>query len=179
MSLMGKLIIITGGPGSGKTTLLQALKLRGFMTYDEVPRFLIEKYLIEDQSLLPWNNLDSFAEKCLREMIRQKYSALEYNISFSDRAIGDILAYLKIGKIDPLAEYWEEAKKGYCNDVFLLKPQEEFYVQDEVRPHTFSEALEIHKEIESIYNQLGFTVNLIPYTTVENQIDVITDTIGL
>lgn len=149
------------------------------MTFDEVPRFLIEKYLEEDQSLLPWNNLDFFAEKCLDEMTDQKKKAVGYDVAFVDRAIGDILAYLNIGHKEIPSGYIQKAKNGYCCNIFLMKPQEEFYVQDSVRPHTFSEALEIHQEIERIYDQLGFTINLIPFDTVENQIEIIIEILGV
>ncbi len=37
------IVIISGGPGAGKTTLLNALAERGYATYPEIPRQLIEQ----------------------------------------------------------------------------------------------------------------------------------------
>ncbi len=38
-------VIISGGPGAGKTTLLEALAKRGYPTFSEVPRMLIEQQM--------------------------------------------------------------------------------------------------------------------------------------
>jgi predicted ATPase len=86
---------------------------------------------------------------------------------------------MKIGNLPIPDEYKEEAKTGYNRNVFLLMPQSDFYVQDEVRPHSFSEALEIHHEINNIYNSLGFSVHLISRLSLEDQISFITRTLGL
>jgi predicted ATPase len=176
---MGEFVIISGGPGSGKTTLINELENRGYKTFGEVPRQLIVRFLIEDQARLPWNDLKSFAELCLYEMKRQKRETKQSPVSFADRAIADILAYMKIGNLPIPDEYKEEAKTGYNRNVFLLMPQSDFYVQDEVRPHSFSEALEIHHEINNIYNSLGFSVHLISRLSLEDQISFITRTLGL
>lgn len=151
---MNKTVIITGGPGSGKTTLLSRLKDLGFRTCPEVPRQLIEESLEKGSELLPWIDLEAFAGACYEEMIRQRDSADDFPL-FVDRAVGDIIAYMNIGDLDGWI-YRSGAVEGYCETVFLLKPDRGIYIQDEVRPHSYVEALAIHEEIRRVYQSLGF-----------------------
>jgi predicted ATPase len=173
---MGKLIIISGGPGSGKTTLLDQLRKQGYKTYDEVPRFLIEKNLKENNDLLPWVNLPDFARLCHGEMMKQKNN--QYGTAFVDRAIGDIIAYLQIGSFCG-DEYRTDAAEGYSKSVFLLRPHRDIYIQDEVRPHSFEEAIEIHDKIRKVYTSLGFTIVEIPHGKVDSQVAIIKREMGL
>jgi predicted ATPase len=166
-------IIITGGPGSGKTSLLNKLNDSGFQTFSEVPRFIIKQELLKNKPVLPWSDLRSFSELCFIEMMTQKQDALEFDLSFVDRAIGDILAYLEYGKLKVPELYKSEAILGYDNKVFILKPQENIYEQDEVRPHTFQEALIIHDIISKTYRVLGFQIFEIPYVSLETQLEMI------
>ncbi len=172
----GELIIISGGPGSGKTTLLEYLKNSDFDTFDEVPRILIERNLQEKSHMLPWKNLSGFARLCYLEMMKQKNNT--YPFAFVDRAIGDIIAYLHMGGLSG-NEYQQEAVEGYNNLVFLMKPQKEIYIQDDVRPHSFNEALDIHREIVRVYDNLGFRIIEIPFEPVEKQASSILRELGL
>lgn len=167
---MGNLTIISGGPGSGKTTLLENLSRRGYCTFEEIPRLIIERNLRENSALLPWINLPEFARLCFIEMNKQKINLCE--TAFVDRAIGDIIAYLHIGGFDG-DEYRTDAVEGYERTAFLLRPHREIYIQDEVRPHSYEEALIIHKEIHRVYTSLGFSIREIPFGDVNDQIAII------
>jgi len=167
---MSRLIIISGGPGSGKTTLLESLKCCGYKTFEEVPRLLIKKNIKEENGLLPWINLPEFAKLCFSEMVEQKSNNNE--TAFVDRAIGDIIAYLHIGGFSG-EKYRTDAVKGYDRSVFMLCPHRDIYVQDEVRPHSFEEALAIHEEILNVYSSLGFRIIEIPFGEVKDQISII------
>ena len=174
---MGELIIITGGPGSGKTTLLEELKSRGFQTFPEIPRQIIEKNLNEGTELLPWVDLRAFAGECYRRMINQK-AGVRGAYAFVDRAVGDIIAYMHIGGLDG-EEFVSHAVEGYDNTVFIIKPSPDLYIQDEVRPHTLEEALEIHKEIEIVYINLGFSITCLPAGSAAAQADLVIKKLGL
>lgn len=69
------IVIISGGPGAGKTTLLNALAERGYATYPEIPRQLIEQESLKQDGILPWHDLPAFAELCYDAMLVQKQSA--------------------------------------------------------------------------------------------------------
>lgn len=174
---MGALIIISGGPGSGKTTLLEELNSRGFQTFPEIPREIIEKNLNEGTELLPWVDLQAFAGECYRRMVHQK-AGVRGAYAFVDRAIGDIIAYMHIGGLDG-EKFIPHAVVGYENTVFLMKPSPDIYIQDEVRPHSFGEALEIHKEIERVYRTLGFSIVCLPAGSTAFLADLVVKKLGL
>lgn len=164
-------IIITGGPGAGKTTLANALGHHGFNVYPEGSRTLIEQQSKLDDGVLPWTNLSAFAELCLELMTEQKQIALaDTNMSIMDRAIPDICAYLEQGGIE-VSKPYRNASLGYHQKVFLCAPQREVYVQDEVRPHPFTEALEIHQKLVKVYQDFDYEVVNVPWGRVAERVE--------
>lgn len=166
--------IITGGPGSGKTTLLDALAAHHCTTFSEVPRMLIEEQSKREDGILPWNQLAAFAELCFIEMMRQKHKASSSeSLSFLDRAIPDICAYLNFGNEQVPSEVLEQAKTGYQSIVFTCEPNIETYVQDEVRPYPFEEALQIHRQLIEQYQSLGYRCITVPFSHLDQRVDFV------
>lgn len=165
-------IIISGGPGAGKTTLLHALAERGFTTFNEVPRDLIEQQSQLENGILPWDNLPAFAELCLEAMQQQKQQAMSEKVAFLDRAIPDICAYLS-GAGLPLAQRYLAGSRGYHHQVFFCQPNEFTYVQDEVRPYPFSEALELHQQLLTSYQNLGYHIIEVPWASVSERAEFV------
>ncbi|MGR5207095.1 AAA family ATPase [Vibrio alfacsensis] len=173
-----KPIIITGGPGAGKTTLVKALSEFGYATFEEASRRLIAEQSRIPNGVLPWTNLPAFAKLCLALMRKQKHQALCHEIAFVDRAIPDIAAYLKIGGCSVERAFAVEGI-GYHHLVFACRPEAAIYVQDEVRPHRFEEALQIHQTLVDTYAGQGYQVVDVPWGTVEDRVAFIRRASGL
>lgn len=173
-----KPIVITGGPGAGKTTLLNALGDLGCVTFAESSRTLIEQQSQMDDGILPWNNLPQFARLCLELMSEQKQQAQSHEVAFVDRAIPDIVAYLRLGGCDVEPAFISQSA-GYHSQVFTCRPEAAIYEQDEVRPHSFEEALEIHQTLVEIYSALGYQVVEVPWGTVKDRVEFVRGAIGL
>ncbi|MCF7482167.1 AAA family ATPase [Vibrio sp. J1-1] len=164
-----KPIVITGGPGAGKTTLLNALGQQGYATFAEGSRTLIEQQSQLEGGILPWNNLPEFARLCLELMSEQKQQAQSHEVAFVDRAIPDIIAYLRIGGCNVAPVFMHESA-GYHSQVLTCQPEASIYVQDEVRPHSFEEALAIHQTLVTTYAELGYEVVEVPWGTIEERV---------
>ncbi|MDG3086843.1 AAA family ATPase [Vibrio hannami] len=170
---MTKPIIITGGPGAGKTTIINALSEMGHATYPESSRRLIEEQSAIENGVLPWHDMAGFVKLCLGVMGDQKLQALyDDGYSFLDRAIGDLSAYSIMSGLTPSGEL-KEAALGYYSTVFVCRPNKVTYVQDEVRPYPFEQAIEIHELLVSTYQSLGYEVIEVPFDTVLARCDFI------
>ena len=60
-----------------------------------------------------------------------------------------------------------------------FRPEASIYVQDEVRPHSFEEALEIHQSLVDIYAELGYEVVEVPWGSVLERVGFVRRVIGL
>ncbi|OEF04501.1 AAA family ATPase [Vibrio genomosp. F10] len=168
-----KPFIISGGPGAGKTSIIECLASMGYCTAAEASRTLIEQQSCSDNGILPWTNLSAFAELCLALMTEQKQAAQKSRrIAFMDRAIPDICAYLKQGKL-PIEQRYMTGCDGYQPIAFLCQPEWSIYAQDAVRPHPFEEALEIHEQLLSTYLELGFDVIQVPWGEIRDRAEFI------
>lgn len=162
-----KPIIITGGPGSGKSTLLQALANDDFNCLEEVSRQLIIEQQAVNGKLMPWLDLQAFAEECYKRMLPQ-HSTKNKRITFCDRGILDIAAYLQQKKQDICNKYLF-AKELYSPTVFICPPWKEIYKNDPQRPQNFEESVSIYNSIVYIYKKEGFNLIEIPFDSVENR----------
>lgn len=172
------IVIISGGPGAGKTTLLNALAERGYTTYPEIPRQLIEQESLKQDGILPWHDLPAFAELCYDAMLVQKQFAQSASMAFLDRAIPDICAYLLGAEQVVPAEYWQ-ASLEYHPQVFMCEPNSTTYQQDEVRPYAFEEALQIHQRLVNTYSELGYECIDVPMASIEQRVGFVLATLSV
>lgn len=172
-----KKYIITGGPCSGKSTLIEALRNQGFSCFNEIARKVIQQEIETGTLRVPWLALENFSLLVLEEMIVDL--AIQSNeITFYDRGIVDIIAYLINGKKKVDQIYYETLKKYPVNTtVFFCPPWEEIYRNDEERKESFSEAEKISSAIYNAYEELGFTIKVLPKLKIEERISIIEELI--
>ncbi|ACF13758.1 conserved hypothetical protein [Chloroherpeton thalassium ATCC 35110] len=170
-------IIITGGPGSGKSTLLEALKRKGYTCYDEVSRRLIKQEAERQSGILPWDNLPAFAEMVFSEMLAQHNEAEQKpGTCFFDRALPDVLGYLKNSNLPTPARYIDVINRcSYERNAFILPPWSEIFVQDSERPQTFHESVSLYHSLFDAYSEQGFRLWKVPFGTIDERIAFVED----
>ena len=171
-------IIITGGPGAGKTTLIDALSTKGYQTFAESSRQLIEEQSQLADGILPWIDLPGFARLCLAAMQAQKQQATQFDVAFLDRAIPDICGYLQQAGLNIEPCYISESE-GYHRQVFFCRPEHSIYEQDEVRPYPFEGAVAIHNALVEVYQELGFEIVEVPFMSILERVQFVQHHLGL
>ncbi|MGL4827927.1 MAG: AAA family ATPase [Vibrio sp.] len=172
------LVIISGGPGAGKTTLLDALAAHGYKVFPEIPRQLIELESLKESGILPWHDLPAFAALCYDAMLVQKRSVQSESMVFLDRAIPDVCAYLLGAELTVPAKYWS-ASLGYYPQVLMCEPNSSTYQQDEVRPYSLEEALQIHHRLMKTYSELGYECIDVPMAPIEQRVAFVLTTLSV
>jgi len=174
-------IVISGGPGAGKSTLLNVLKQRGYHCSDEVSRQLIQEQVLLNTENVPWKNLSAFADLVLERMIEEYNKSLHAEgMTFFDRAIPDIVAYLKAGKIE-ITDQYEQAivKYPYHQNIFMAPPWETIYVNDSERWQTFAEATALYHMLTETYKSAGYTLIELPFCSAEKRADYVLEKLAL
>lgn len=167
--------IISGGPGSGKTTLIRELLARGETCCPEVSRELIREQMLTGGTLLPWNNLEHFAQECARRMRQQLAAAPADCRVFFDRGLPDVIGYLRRAGLE--TSELADARALYGPIVFFAPPWPAIYVNDPERPQSYAESCELSVHIRAAYLELGFQIVDLPRTAVGARADFIQNTL--
>lgn len=166
-------IIISGGPATGKTSLIAGLENLGYNCFHEVSREIIKQSLDENTDILPWKDLPAFSKRVVNQRIAQ-FAAAKAGLNFYDRSVVDSLAYMhKDGQV-PLAEWSDWTKKNaYHPQVFVTPPWREIFENDNERRESWETLLDIHQHILWSYQNLGYSVIIVPELTVSRRIEFI------
>ncbi|MBB5646366.1 AAA family ATPase [Pedobacter cryoconitis] len=168
--------IISGGPGSGKTTLINGLQQQGYFCSEEISRKMIIQETAKGSFCLPWIDISCFSAKVLQEMIFAWNQAPTAAITFFDRAIPDIIAYLNVAEVPVPEEYYTAlALHPYHKQVFIMPPWESIYVNDSERWQTFEEAVIINEAIRKAYTTCGFELIDVPKNSQTERVAFILD----
>lgn len=173
MDISGK-YIISGGPGAGKTTLIDELRRRGYTVSDEVSRKMIMQEVELGSDCLPWKDIACFSDKVLDDMLIALGSSSSSLLTFFDRGIPDIIAYLLVAGL-PVPEKFHAAlaTQPYCKRVFILPPWEEIYVNDPERWQSYTEAMAISEVICSTYLSYSFELIIVPPAPLAERVDFV------
>jgi len=168
--------IISGGPGSGKTTLIDELKQSGYTCSPEVSRRVIMEEVARGSDCLPWKDIVCFSDQVLLGMQEALELSTFSPLTFFDRGIPDIIAYLRIAGL-PVHDKFMEAmkKKPYHLRVFILPPWNAIYINDPERWQSFAEATTIYQAIRESYTSFGFELIEVPEGTVSSRMAFILD----
>ncbi len=162
---------IVGAPCSGKTTTIEILEKRGYNVVQEMARdIVIEEQSKKGGSLFPWIVIHKFQLKILRRYLEAE-DRIKEGVVFSDRGIGDGLAYYYHEVIRPPEELVREVKKKRYNKVFYLDALE--YKTDRVRNEGKEVASRVGRKILETYRKFGYKVVIVPVMPVEERVEFI------
>ncbi|WP_298556735.1 ATP-binding protein [uncultured Algibacter sp.] len=170
-----KKIVITGGPGTGKSTLITELTKRGHICLEEISRQVILDAKKQGIDQLFLTNPLLFSELLLKGRQQQFIEADIYKnqIVFFDRGVHDILAYMNyIGDTYP-QNFIETCENSVYNSIFILKPWEAIYTDDNERYETFNQAQKIHSHLINTYQSYNYNLIDVPFGTVKERADFI------
>lgn len=134
--------------------------------------------LAEGSACMPWLDLNCFAEKTLECMKRLHAGSAGSTLTFFDRGIPDIMAYLRAAGLPVNGKYDSLLKEyPYNKMVFLLPPWREIYVQDPARWQTFDEAEGLYLEIKETYRHTGHHLYELPKSSVDERVAFVKETL--
>lgn len=177
-----KRIVITGGPGTGKTSIINELKKKNFHCFDEIIRALTLAAKKESDSTTHISNPIAFVDdpmlfntNLINGRIEQFIQAktLEKSISFFDRGIPDVLAYMSFFNQKYGDHFTNACSKHTYNHVFLLPPWKAIYRSDNERFETFDESQKIHIQLKQTYTSFGYKIIDVPFGTIKDRTDYI------
>ena len=148
--MKSKRIVVTGGPGTGKTVLISSLENNGYHCFHEVIRTM---------------TLDALGDVSLEDQLVNPIDFVKDAKSFNDELIN-------------ARRYADLCSKNRYDEVLILPPWKEIYVQDNERMENFEQACGIHAQLENTYIQLGYKPVEVPFGTIENRLQFVIDHIN-
>jgi len=172
-------IIVTGGPGMGKTSLIEKLGQMGYACIQESGRHIIQAELKSGGNRLPWADRQGFAwEMFYRALADYKRAQANNILTLFDRGLPDVIGYLMLCQLPIPDSTWSAAKTyRYHPQVFIAPPWQAIYVTDNERKQSFQEAEATYKVMANVYTQLGYSLIVIPKTTVDERAQFIIENI--
>jgi len=171
---MNQKYVITGAPGTGKTTIINCLKKQGFSCSNEISREIIADQIESGGDVVPWKNLNAFSQRVATMRKVQYKNATENKIHFFDRGLIDVIAYMRIDKIDTDKNLIEACKKTkYANSIFYTPIWEEIYINDMQRKENITRAIKIEETLLTCYKSFGYNLIEIPKIAIAERVDFV------
>ncbi|WP_249356315.1 AAA family ATPase [Maribacter sp. ACAM166] len=185
--MSSKRIVITGGPGTGKTVLISSLEENGFHCFHEVIRTMTLDALngikFDDTLVNPIAFVDdakSFNDQLISARLTHFTEGKIINKKhlFYDRGLPDVLAYMNYFEQAIEKRYVDICSENRYDEILILPPWEEIYVQDTERMENFEQACGIHDYLEKIYIELGYKPIQVPFGTIGERLQFVLELIN-
>lgn len=163
-----EIYVISGGPGTGKTSVINELA-KEFKILKEAARELGDKDSRFKGKSVKEIRMKEFQDAIFEFQKKQIENLKENEIVFSDRGLGDTIAYYKFYKIQVPEKIINYSKKFRYSRVFILEPLD-FYEKDELRKEEKEEQLEIQNLVVESYRELGYEIIKVPLMSVEERV---------
>ncbi|AWX45884.1 hypothetical protein HME9304_02915 [Flagellimonas maritima] len=182
-----KKVVITGAPGTGKTSLINRLEDKGFYCFHEIIRDMTSKArnniksdVVGSNPLVFVKDARQFNKDLLyaRTQHFKKSLDLDIAISFFDRGIPDVLAYMDFFGQDYNEDFIAACENNRYDEIYIVPPWKEIYVSDNERLESFDEAEEIHEVLMGTYTRFGYKPITVPKNTVEERISFVLSTLN-
>ncbi len=166
-----KVYAISGGPSVGKTTIINEFKRQEYKTLREAARQVAEtdKRFI-GKSVKETNKQDF--QDAIFQFQKKMLENIKKGEIFSDRGLGDTIAYYKLYKLKIPQELVDFAKRFRYARVFILDFLN-FYKPDSLRQENEEEQKKIHEEIIKAYEELGYEIIKVPFMSVQDRVSFI------
>ncbi len=178
MNSTKNLFVITGAPGSGKTPIVRELMALGFKGVDEPAReVLAQQRAIGGGSVYDRDRrlfCDLMLSRALADFDRMGGAQTPV---FFDRGIPDQIGYAELFGLDTSMAESAAAGHRYNDVVFALPSWPEIYVTDSERTMTFESAQAFGERVRNVYEDLGYTVVVVPRDTIGARARFIVETV--
>lgn len=173
-------IIITGAPGTGKTTLINAIKELGYCCFDEASRIVIKQEQELGGDCFPWDNIYGYSKKVMEIMQKQYIWDCTKELYFFDRAVPDVIAYLKHANVDIPSDCYNVLNRFPVDStlVFFAPCWEAIYINDAQRPESIDHSRKLHVALLNTYVNLNYNIVMLPKTSVAERANFILQTIN-
>lgn len=164
--------VITAGPSAGKTSTIRELSARGYRTAPEGARVVLDQLVSEghDPKEFREENPQEYQERVIDADFRIERNTRDARTVFMDRSVADNFAYARITDRHVPKHVWEECKNRY-GLIFRLDRIE--FSDDYARTEDEEMAQEIHTELGSVYEELGYEIIDVPVMPVDERADFI------
>ncbi len=160
--------VLTGGPGVGKSSVIDLLQKMGYQTVPEAFTLLLNSGRIDVSTL---------GTLAFRRELMDLHLSLEQNIddsrdAFLDRCTIDVLAFGLFRNLAMPQELLDVPNQQKYDLVFILDPlPEEQYQRSDA--FSYEESNRIHQCIITLYEERGYRLIQIPYSTPEERANLI------
>ena len=158
-------IIISGPPGSGKTTIIHELKNRGHICFPEISPLNIDINIQRNKLKL---------SEFLFSKRQEQYKNMSHKLSFYDRSLIDVIAYMNLWNETYPAE-WDSTIQSlrYYKNIFYTPVWSEIYTQNNIRKETLNEAKKIDYFLKKAFLKYNYNIIEVPALDVLKRVDFI------